>query len=264
MSLPWFKFYATDFLTDPKILFLSPTDKYLFVVLLCLASTADKGGFIPNLTEDALLKIAYVQKDQTFPDVLTVFQNYGLVTKSDKGVTVSHFEERQSRSLTPAERSQIYRDKQKKHKELDTNIINRHEKVTGASRAVTDRHLLDETRVDKIRKEKNIKKEILKNSTDKRTPLSAIHLWKIAGEKNVRLQDLIEIQKNILDDINGENKYKIKSINLALHKWLKIQLAKGYIYQMNELERLEWEASNPDVVANDRKNTQFLVGKGIL
>ncbi len=94
-------------------------------------------------------------------------------------------------------------------------------------------------------------------------PLSAEKLWQIAGEKNVRFEDVREIHKNILADINGPNKYKIKSINLALYKWIQYRLSRG-MRQMNELERLDWGVSNPDVVAKDREQTRILVEMGIL
>lgn len=105
---------------------------------------------------------------------------------------------------------------------------------------------------------------VTNTSTPEMTPLSEVQLWELAGEQNVRLEDLIEIQKSIIEDVNGENKYKIKSILLTLHKWLKYRLAKGSVHQMGELERLAWGITNPEVVAKDRANIRILVERGIL
>ncbi|TSC86715.1 MAG: phage protein [Microgenomates group bacterium Gr01-1014_7] len=96
------------------------------------------------------------------------------------------------------------------------------------------------------------------------TPLPADALWEIAGKLNVRYEDVTETYNNLLADLEGENRYKTKNINLTLHKWLKINLAKAYIRPMEELQRLAWTISKPSLVAKDRAQTRRMVEMGLL
>lgn len=246
-NFPWFKFYGQEYLADMKISQLSIAERQMWITLLCLAHVEGKRGEISYCNENLLkLKMGLQENDREWKELdgfFDLFEKLNMIEKTDNGIILKNFGKRQEMQFTPAEKQKRYREKRGKV----TNVTT------------------DEIRIDKIRKEKkvfNVKQT--KSTPDKLIPLSALRLWEIAGEKNVRVQHLIEIQKNILEDINGENKYKIKDINLTLHKWLKMDLTRGYIRQMNELERLEWSVTNPEVVAKDRENTRILVEKGLL
>ena len=54
-DLKWFKFYGQDYLTDPKMLSLSPTEKALWITILCLASA--NNGVIKYINEEKLMTL---------------------------------------------------------------------------------------------------------------------------------------------------------------------------------------------------------------
>ena len=59
MNSHWFKFYGQDWLTDLKIIMLSPVDRLCFITLLCLASTTDD-AVIKNCNENALIELTHL------------------------------------------------------------------------------------------------------------------------------------------------------------------------------------------------------------
>lgn len=98
----------------------------------------------------------------------------------------------------------------------------------------------------------------------KKGPLSEVRLWEIAMEKNVPLSAVKETHKRILEDITGENRYKLKNVNLALQKWISMGISRGNIREMNEIEKMDLQTDHPDEVARRRKKWRELEEKGIL
>ncbi len=162
----WYKFYGQEYLSDPKIERLSPTERSCWVTLLCMASLTE--GKIRFLTVQTLLTRSGVQFDPYHPEeweqclgVLQKFEELEMITCHENGdITLSNWEKRQETNLTDAERAKSYRDRKKE----------RHDNVTEQVTKVTQ----DKSRVDKSRVDKKDKYGVLKNvllSEDEHTKL---------------------------------------------------------------------------------------------
>lgn len=147
-DMKWFKFYGQDWNTDPKIASMSMEDKLCLLALLTIASSEDKDGYIPSLTEESLITIARIpdwpESDynpmERVTGVMKRYKALHIITVDRKGgVTVVNFKKRQGENLTNAERQKNYRIRHKNdnNKSNDSNI--------GVTTPVT----LDKSRVDK-------------------------------------------------------------------------------------------------------------------
>lgn len=144
MINPWFKFYGSEFLSDPKISSLTASERSCWITLLCLASTSSTPGKIEFLTKEALLKRSGIEKSLDFPDewnntidVLKVFEKMNMVTIDSNGaICINNWKKRQESALTNAERQAKYR--------LNRNS---NEKVTRVTTKVT----LEKNRIEKNR-----------------------------------------------------------------------------------------------------------------
>lgn len=144
----WFKFYGQDFLTDMKISQLCPSERLMWVTILCLAHSEGRGGNISYCTESLLKsKMGIQESDREWEElegVLALFESLDMIDITDNGIYVKNFEKRQGMQFTPAEKQARYREKQKK--------------VTSVTKSKVTKVTLDKKRIDKIRKEE--KKEI--------------------------------------------------------------------------------------------------------
>ena len=61
MSNKWFKFYGQDYLTDPKMLSLTPAEKALWITLLCLASASSDEGTIKYVSEQKIMALTGIE-----------------------------------------------------------------------------------------------------------------------------------------------------------------------------------------------------------
>lgn len=121
MVNPWFKFYASEYLSDPKIGYLTPQERSCWITLLCLAGTSSTGGIIEYLTVEVLLEKSGIHYDPYYPDewnnclsVLTKFEKMKMITKKDDGsIEIINWVKRQETSLTNAERQAKYRQNKK-------------------------------------------------------------------------------------------------------------------------------------------------------
>lgn len=158
----WFKFYGQEYLSDPKIEQLTPTERSCWLTLLCMASLND--GKIRFLTVEGLLNRSGIQNvrhtpSQTVTDrpsewensleVLTKFQNMEMIRCEQNGdITLLNWEKRQETNMTDAERAKNYRDRKKlRHENVTERDAKntRHKNVTDRPTKVT----LDKIRVDK-------------------------------------------------------------------------------------------------------------------
>ena len=151
----WFKFYGQDFLTDPKIKKLYPLDQLAFIYLLCLGS--QKTGRIDYLDEDTLkhmMNLSTLDEEWAlFDGVFERLQKMGMITISDNAsIVITNYEKRQNTNLTGYERVRRSRLK-KKGIVINDNISDN-----------TD----DNDRIDKNRKEENIKEEEVVSSPGKK------------------------------------------------------------------------------------------------
>ena len=178
LSNKWFKFYGVEFLSDPKVVALSASERSCLITLFCLASSNDDES-IRFITEDMLMSMSGISPmheewDDT-KGVLKKFESLDIILLSsvndnanDNGATLSHdngaklsiiqkdntmitlknWRKRQGMILTPYERVKKYREKHKEIKENTHNIyVNDNADNENDNRMIT---------LDKIREDKSI------------------------------------------------------------------------------------------------------------
>lgn len=91
MVNPWFKFYAGEYLSDPKILLLNGNERSCWITLLCQASQ-NNGGEIKFLSEKQLLMMSGVMEDI---EVIKKFEELGMIRICNGNVTLPNWEKRQ-------------------------------------------------------------------------------------------------------------------------------------------------------------------------
>jgi len=141
MSNPWFKFYASEYLSDPKVGSLTPQERSCWVTILCLAGTSSTPGVIEYLTVEVLLQKSGIQFDPYHPEewdkclsILSKLEKMKMITANENGVIeVLNWKKRQEHNLTNAERQAKYRENKKSN-----------ESVTSVTTKVT----LDKNRID--------------------------------------------------------------------------------------------------------------------
>lgn len=147
----WFKFYGQEYLSDPKIERLSPSERSCWVTLLCMASLNE--GVIRFLTVESLLNRSGIQLDPYYPEewekslgVLRKFQDLEMIVCQDNGdIILLNWEKRQETNLTDAERARNYRDRKKTvTKTVTDNVTN----------VTLDKNRIDKNRIDNIQQDK--------------------------------------------------------------------------------------------------------------
>lgn len=144
--MKWFKFYGEDYLSDPKMLSLSASQRSCWLTLLAYGSVNDD-GVIKFLSEEQLMIQAGV--DQTHEEwdytkgVLEKLQKLGMLTIDNGMITITNWRKRQEKSLTGYERIKRYREKHKNDNVNDNAMIT-----------------LEENRIDKINTSAEPKEEI--------------------------------------------------------------------------------------------------------
>lgn len=107
----WFKFYGQDWLTDAKVLKMTPKDRLCFIVLMCLAGANDT-EIITNYTEESIVHLAAVSPNS---GCLKRLSEMGLIVVSARGdIKLKNFHKRQAINLTNYERVKVFRKKIKK------------------------------------------------------------------------------------------------------------------------------------------------------
>lgn len=147
MANQWFKFYGSEYLSDPKIATLSAQERSCWVTLMALASTASTPGYVEYLTTEVLLTKSGIIFDPYNPEewdrclgVLDKFVRLKMISKDDSGnIVITNWSKRQETNLTDAERAKSYRDRMK----------NRHANVTLPVTNVTqEENRIEENRED--------------------------------------------------------------------------------------------------------------------
>lgn len=145
---PWFKFYGSEFLSDPKIGSLTAQERSCWLTLLCLSGSSSMPGTVEFLTVEVLLTKSGILFDPYHPEewekclsILKKLENMKMIKAMDNGVIeVLNWNKRQDTNLTNAERQAKYRENHKSN-----------EKVTHTVTKVT----LEKNRIEKNREEKN-------------------------------------------------------------------------------------------------------------
>ena len=134
--MKWFKFYGQDYLSDPKMLALTASERSCWITLLAYASVNDN-GMITYLCEDQLMAQAgldfqYEEWDRT-KGVLKKLEKLQMIQIDNEMITIKNWRNRQETNLTSYERVKRHREKKR----------NDNAKIT-----------LEENRIDKNRIEK--------------------------------------------------------------------------------------------------------------
>lgn len=113
----WFKFYGGEYLSDPKIVALTASERSCWLTLLCYASMNGKDGVIKHLSEHMLMAQSGINPNsdewKETEGVLKKLEELEIVTLSNETVTVTNWRKRQEMQLTGAERAKRFRERQK-------------------------------------------------------------------------------------------------------------------------------------------------------
>ena len=143
MSLQWFKFYGSDWLSDLKLQDLSASERACFVGLLCLASLSDlPQNEIKDFTEERFFKVMQFSREDTqkLQGFTAHLEKLGMITLGNESVVIPRFTERQQKAMTGYERLKKYREKHKNTRKTQNDNTD-----NGS----------DNARIDKNRIEKN-------------------------------------------------------------------------------------------------------------
>lgn len=139
MSRQWFKFYGAEYLSDPKMMALSPCERSCWITLLSLASVNDNdsdNGKIMFLDEHKLMLIAGLDPTRNeweeTQGVLQKFKKLKMITFDNEMITLKNWRKRQETNLTGYERVKRHREK----KRLDNKLI------------TPDKNRVEESRID--------------------------------------------------------------------------------------------------------------------
>ncbi len=114
--MKWFKFYGQDYISDPKILSLTASERSCWITLLSYGSVNDN-GVITFLSEQQLMIQAGI--DPTSDDydkttgILEKMKRYGMITLDNDMITITNWQKRQNTSLTSYERVKRHREKKR-------------------------------------------------------------------------------------------------------------------------------------------------------
>lgn len=156
MSMPWFKFYGQDFLTDPKIKRLNSLDQLAFIYMLCLGS--QKEGRIEYLDEEALKGLMGLSPNldewSNLDDIFIRLGKLGMITIDNETVVITNYSKRQNSNLTGYERVKRFREKNKA--KTSTNVINDNVHDNRDDNDRIDKIRIEENRIDKNINNNNI------------------------------------------------------------------------------------------------------------
>jgi hypothetical protein len=164
MINPWFKFYGSEYLSDPKIGSLNAQERSCWITLLCLASTSSTGGLVEYLTTEVLLEKSGIRMNQYDTGdwekclgILKKFEEMRMITINKNGsIEITNWSKRQESAMTATERSRKYREKTRVYSENATDATKCNKNAT-----------LEENRIEKNRKEYTNKGEKLPDWIDK-------------------------------------------------------------------------------------------------
>lgn len=128
--MKWFKFYGEDYLSDPKMLSLSSSERSCWITLLAYGSVNDN-GMITFLSEEQLMAQAGISpscEDWDYTKgILEKLVKLKMITIDNGMITILNWRKRQDTSLTSYERVKRYRKKHKNDNAMITLEENRRE-----------------------------------------------------------------------------------------------------------------------------------------
>jgi len=171
MAYPWFRAYS-EMLHDPKLLRMTPEQRWVWVGLLCLASDSDERGVLelaPGVPYDLDdLEAALHVDAQTVDCCLNIAAKLGMIQRDGSKLIIANWDKRQYDN--PSDTPKQTRERQRKHRSSREEAP-RHDQapgrvttaVTTMSRDVTTQIRLDtdtdETRLDTDTDRDEISKE---------------------------------------------------------------------------------------------------------
>jgi hypothetical protein len=151
--MKWFKFYGQEYLSDPKILTLTASERSCWITLLSYASVNDNendNGMITFLSERQLMIQAGI--DTTDPEfertegILKKLEKLQMITidnaNDNAKITILNWNKRQETSLTGYERVKRFREKHQNDNERDNAKI------------TSDKIRIDKNRIEKKKEDK--------------------------------------------------------------------------------------------------------------
>ncbi len=232
----WFKFYGGEYLSDPKMLALSPCERSCWLSLLSFACVSSNNGKIKYLTEERLMIQANIdiKRDEWKETigVLKKFESMEMITLDNEIITIKNWEKRQQNAMTGYERI-------KKHREKKRND----------NAEITQTITVDKIRIDKIRKdnkEKNIKKE--KNNT---------FIFLEDPEFLEKWEAFLEMRKSIKKNMTDYAKdLALKKLHKHHIEVAKVMLERSIEYNWQGLFDLKLEDSNAIISKFEKKEPQ--------
>ena len=156
-KMTWFKLHS-DFRNDPKIKRLPITERYAFIVLLCLASESETRGTITGLDDDDIAFELEMQSED-WQTLKAKFKAKGFIDFTKDQVLIRNWDKRQYDK--PSDHPEA--TKQRKRLQREKIKFSNTEDVTPMSRDVTpmSRGREEEIRLEEIREDqKDQEKEI--------------------------------------------------------------------------------------------------------
>lgn len=126
--MQWFKFYGGEYLSDAKILALTPAERSCWLTLLCYASISEESnGKVFYLSESMLM----IQSGINYQDeewnktigVLKKLENLNMVTNGDDFIVIKNWSKRQERALSGYERNKRYRERKKENQVNGDTVV---------------------------------------------------------------------------------------------------------------------------------------------
>jgi len=147
MANPWFKFYGSEYLSDPKTRNFTAEQHSCWLHLLCFASNSSKPGIIEHLTEESLRIYAGCNKNSVTDEksvtqepeknILEMFEKLGMIKRDGNKITVKRWKKRQETRSESYERVKKFRAKS------NVTVTLRNDRI-------------EEKRIDKKRREESI------------------------------------------------------------------------------------------------------------
>lgn len=211
MINPWFKFYGSEYLSDPKIGSLTPQERSCWITLLCLSGTSSVPGIISFLTVEVLLEKSGIKFDPYYPDewdkclsILKKLEKMKMIKTSESGsVEIINWTKRQETTMTATERSRKYRLKTKESNENATSATKCNENAT------LEENRIEENRIESIVASDtpfSLKEEIKKLNESERRDLNIIGLF--FEERNPNFENRKQYNTAIKRHIKPANQLK--------------------------------------------------------
>lgn len=206
----WFKFYGTEYLSDPKMLALSAAERSCWITLLSYAS--QNNGVVKNLTEEHLMSQSGIywngEEWDVTKGVLIKFKKLNMLRLNNGIVTVCNWKKRQETSLSNAERQAKFRERNKDVTESNTEVTldkNREDKNReDKSESITPRQISELFFSDDSKREEmiqNLVKHGMAEGTARREIEKFISYWTELNQSGTKQrwqqQKTFEVQRRL-------------------------------------------------------------------